>query len=167
MRSVRVTLALGLFTAALLTGCGAADGPQPPAILFGVHECEECRMIISDERYAAGLAIDDEGRFRSLAFDDIGCMLMHERAHDSQRVAARYARDATTGEWLAAETAAYLFSPRLQTPMAFGVAAGASRESLASLHAAHAGEVFDFDELRRRAAEGTLTLSTFPQGGAP
>ena len=37
-----------------LAGCGgAADTTQPPETLYGQDVCDECDMIISEEKYAA------------------------------------------------------------------------------------------------------------------
>ena len=57
-----------------LAGCGgAADTTQPPEILYGQDVCDECDMIISEEKYAAAYWTE-EGEARR--FDDVGEMLV-------------------------------------------------------------------------------------------
>ncbi len=44
----------------LLAACGGDDAPAPPEIQYGLEECGFCRMIISEEKYAAA-AVDEAG----------------------------------------------------------------------------------------------------------
>lgn len=158
-----------LFVAALLIaiGCERIDGPQPPEIVFGQSECDVCRMIISDERFAAGLVIDQGGaEYRSLAFDDIGCMLEYEQSNAGDVVAARFVRDRDTRQWLDALTAVYLHSKSLETPMAFGVGAFAERPRAEALRPEHAGDVCDFAEIQRRFQSRQLRHDPFHDEGS-
>jgi copper chaperone NosL len=147
-----IVFLLGL---ALCLGCERNSGPQPPVILFGQQECDECRMIISDERYAAAMIIDDgEGDYRSAAFDDVGCLMAHEGAHADRLVVGRYVRDQASRQWLDAESAVYVQSAALETPMAFGIAALASAEAADELASTLAKPSLrlDWTSLRRRFA---------------
>jgi copper chaperone NosL len=159
---------------ALLFGCQKSRGPTPPVIAYGQQECEECRMIISDARFAAAIVIDDPprkfrgsgvggGRFVSRAFDDIGCLLEHEKLHPDAPVAARYVADASDGRWLDAEDAVYLHAESLQTPMAFHVAALGDREAAVAMQREHPGDVLDLAGVRARF--NANSLRTFASSG--
>lgn len=128
-----------------VTACGGAAGdePTPPAIHYGEDICEFCGMIISEERYAAAYVTrDGQGRI----FDDVGDMV---QAHLQRQedVAAFFVHDHETRDWIRAETAYFVLSPDLPTPMLSGLAACAAPEQAADLAAELGGEVFTFDEL--------------------
>jgi copper chaperone NosL len=134
-----------------LSGCAESIEVQPPQILYGQQECERCRMIVSDERFAAGMIIErTDGSRVALAFDDVNCLFDFERDCDDGRVLARYVHDVNTREWLDASTAAFVASDGLETPMASGVGAAASRDDLVDLRARLAGDLLDFTALRHR-----------------
>lgn len=138
---------------ALITGCNR--GPvevAPPRIHYGEHECDQCKMIISEERFAAGMVIHmADGRQRSAAFDDVNCMFDYqgELAH-GDRVRGLFVHDIADNQWLDAQRATYLMSEALPTPMASGVAAAATRSSLEHLHREYGGSFITYEELQRR-----------------
>jgi nitrous oxide reductase accessory protein NosL len=142
-------------------GCEDAPSIAPPEILLGQDVCDVCGMIISDDRYAAGLVIDRDGEYETRSFDDIGCLLMFADEHADVAVAARYVRDFRSRSWRDAETAAYLHSGHLHTPMAFGVAALGTEADARTLAAEFPGDVLDFPAVRDRFASGQLTI--FPK----
>lgn len=152
-----VALIALLFALTTVSGCEEQRTPQPPVIYFGQHECDVCRMIISDERYAAATVIEpDGGDYESRIFDDIGCLFQFEEDEPTVKVAARFVRDARTSQWLDAEDAAYLHSMTLKTPMAFHVAALAGPEPARGMQQEFPGEVLDFNGVRARFKAGTL-----------
>ena len=66
-------LALALL---IVAACGQPATPEPAKIRFGETMCAECGMIINEPKYASSLAYEEsEGRFKSLAFDDIGDLI--------------------------------------------------------------------------------------------
>ena len=156
----------GTRRAAFLTAClcvaavGCEDAPSiaPPNILLGQDVCDVCGMIISDDRYAAGLVVGNDGGYETRAFDDIGCLLAYEDEHPDEAVAARYVHDFRTRTWRDADTAAYLHSGHLHTPMAFGLAALATEADAHTLAGEYPGDVLDFPAVRDRFASGELTI---------
>ena len=105
----------------------ACGGPTitpelPPEIAYGEDVCDQCNMIISDERYAAGLVVEVEpGRYEHRIFDDIGDLLVYEQEHvDELTVAAYYVHDYGSKEWIDGQAAYYISSRELLTPMGFG-----------------------------------------------
>ena len=124
---------------------------------FGQHECDVCRMIISDDRFAATLVLETTpGRYEHRRFDDIGCLFQFESDEPDHDIAARYVSDARNGKWLDAERAVYLHSMTLKTPMAFHLAAFSTREEAAAMQSEHAGDLIDYDAARDRFKAGTL-----------
>jgi copper chaperone NosL len=143
------TRALIAVTALLLVGCSEDTSLAPPEILYGQQECERCRMIISDERFATAMIVEQPGGTRTaFAFDDINCLFEHERQADGWTILARYVHDVNTRQWLDTSGAVFLLSERIETPMASGVAAAAAIEGLNDLQREHAGAIRDFDAIR-------------------
>lgn len=136
-------LALGFL---LLAACAAQES-GPPEILYGLEECSACRMIISEERYAA--AITREG-FETLKFDDLGCML-RSRGKIAEN-AEIWVHDVDTGEWVDGTAAWYLRSDPTLTPMGSGVLAFSAR-ALAVQRGGPDEQIYDWTALLEQGDE--------------
>jgi hypothetical protein len=107
-------------------------------------------MMIQDERCAASLLVDRDGRRDHLLFDDIGCMLDTERSKgDEFTVIARFVRDHAANMWLAADTAVFLCADRarMATPMGSGAVAFADRAAAEEAQRQFGGEIRDYTTL--------------------
>lgn len=137
----------------LVTSCASgASIDEPPEIIYGEDECDRCRMIISDARYAAAYMTED-GQARR--FDDIGGMILHHMENEED-VHLFWVHDFESEVWVKADEAHYVMSNALETPMGFGIAAFNSREEAQELAAEWEGEVFTFSRLMDEAAAGRL-----------
>jgi len=75
----RIYISLWLLISILLAGCQKDQGP--PKIRYGEETCDHCRMIISEDRFAAAYRLNS-GLVKK--FDDIGCAIQHqEKMSDS------------------------------------------------------------------------------------
>jgi copper chaperone NosL len=147
MRRIRVMV--GLIAAGMLAGCQPGNANRPPNVRFGEEACDSCRMIISDERFAAALvtALGD-----ALKFDDIGCLIKHE--HGQLRPEVTYwVRDFRGGEWLNARGATYVHAPSVVSPMGFGLAARRSDDAANESSAGLKERILSFFELPDLVAE--------------
>jgi copper chaperone NosL len=124
-------------------GGGAKAEPTPPTIHYGEDICAFCGMIISEERHAAAY-VTEGGHAHT--FDDIGDMV---KAHleTEEEVLAFFVHDYEDEAWIRAETAQYVLSDRLTTPMASGVAAFTSSQKAQTLASELQGQVLTFAEL--------------------
>lgn len=107
-----------LLAAALLQlpAAACARGPARPAPLDTRNDtCGFCRMVVSDRRFAAQIAVPgEEPRF----FDDIGCLRTFLAGSGNLPGEARvYVADHRTGDWAPASRAVFMSVPGLQTPM--------------------------------------------------
>lgn len=128
----------------LVWGCGGADHASvPPEILYGKDTCQQCIMIVSDARFAAGYT-DEDGIPR--AFDDIGCMAEFVRERGEPPYVL-WVSDYNTGDWVRAAGAWFVQSDDVVTPMGSGVVAVASESSARELAARMSGTVLQFEEL--------------------
>jgi copper chaperone NosL len=119
-------------------------------------------MIISDERFAAGLVVSaarDSPPTR--LFDDLGCLLEYERVRpDDEPARSRWVRAFAQDRWLRAEEARYVHASGIHSPMAFGLAAFEGDDAAAPLLEEGGGRVLDFTSLRAEFARGSLRASS-------
>ena len=134
-------LLIGLF----LVACGSAAGgePSPPDIHYGDDVCEFCGMIVSETRYAAAYLADDG---HTHTFDDIGDMVQ-AYLQEPAEVTAFFVHDHASQDWIRAETATFVHSPDLPTPMLSGLAAFAGEEPARSFAVSVGGRLLTFDQL--------------------
>ncbi len=134
-------------------GCGRSSAPPaPPEVRWGEDVCARCTMIVSEERHAAAAAVATERGYELRAYDDISCLLGEP---DLAGFAARWVHDLEEVRWIGADTARYVASRELRTPMGSGVAAFASAERAAAFAAKEGAEVLDWSALRERRAGGS------------
>ena len=102
-------------------GCDSRDETGPPTLHLGSDVCDSCKMIISDQNFAAACVVrSTDGRARTAAFDDIGCLLAYQRTLTDGTIELRYVADYDYGTWLDAAEAFYVRSPDVRSPMASG-----------------------------------------------
>jgi copper chaperone NosL len=106
----------------VLSAC--SRGPEP--IRWGMDTCARCQMVISDPRFAAALIVPGG---RQLNFDGVDELARHLAAEKATGTA--YVTDGSeAGALVSAETATYVASPDIRSPMgghviSFGTAAAA------------------------------------------
>lgn len=124
-----------------LSGCGGQETDGPPAVRLGDSVCDQCNMIISDVRWATATIVDGPRGGEARLFDDFNCQVNYERKHPKQTVLARWSHNHATSEWIGTETATFLISPEIRSPMGSRMAAfGSATEA----EAVFAGETVDF-----------------------
>jgi copper chaperone NosL len=138
-RGIRWLVAVGM-----LAGCQSDDFNRPPTVHYGEESCASCRMIISDERFAAAIVTTTGDAFK---FDDIGCLIQHEAGHLRPNV-AYWVHEYKGHGWVNAHEATFIHSPSIVSPMGHGLAA------LVTEHAAK--------ELATRPDDRTLRFSDLP-----
>ena len=151
----------------LLGGCGDTVPVAPPAIHYGQDACAVCGMIISDERFAAGLVAEGPDGLEARAFDDIGCLLDDDALHENRPVAGRWVRDFRTDQWRPADRAVFVHSRSVHSPMAYGLAACGDDASARVLLAEFPGELLDFGAVRERFESDQLLMLPARRSIAP
>ena len=138
-----VLLAVSLLAIAL-NGCGGREADGPPAVRLGDSVCDQCNMIISDARWATATIIDGPRGGEPRLFDDFNCQVNFEREQSAQAVLARWSHSHATSEWISTESAQFLISPEIRSPMGSRMAAFGSASEAAAAESELAGEVVDF-----------------------
>ena len=132
---------------ALAIACAspASDEPQPPEIVYSQDICEHCGMVIDEAPFAASLVIADGTTHK---FDDIAEMVMYHMDHPDQQVQAWFVHDYNSVAWIRGETAYYVMSADLATPMGGGLAAFENQADAEPFARWHNTNVLNFDEMR-------------------
>lgn len=152
----RLLVVFALLGAGLLAGaCGGESGAEPPEIRYGEDVCDRCGMIISEARFAAAY-VTEEGEARR--FDDIGDLLAFD-AERGEEVAAYWAHDYETAEWVRAEEAWYVRAESIDTPMGHGIVAFAERARAEAKAAETGGEVLGWPALLALGTGGENGMS--------
>lgn len=128
-----------------LAGCGGrASADEPPKISYGRDTCARCRMIVSDERYAAALTGKDAG---AALFDDPGELVAFVQESGGLNGRRAWVHDYAAGAWLDATTAHFAADTEAMTPMATGVVAFAEQASAEAFVTEHGGEVMSWESI--------------------
>ena len=130
--------------------------PGPQEIRISEQECDHCRMMISDERFASQM-VTRQGR--QYAFDAIECMAAfvdgaEGRQHDIHSLWVPDFKDSEG--WIPAEEARYLQSENLRSPMALNFTAYKTEEDAIQQESVVSGTVMDWNELRSIVQEAWL-----------
>jgi len=106
----------------LAGGCGTKE--IRPVDIFPEDNCTQCRMAISDERFASEI-IDQNAEV--VKFDDLGCMLKYRARHADLKITAIFLKDYGTKQWTRYERAA-IVETSVETPMGSGKVAFSDAE---------------------------------------
>ncbi|MBI5863262.1 MAG: nitrous oxide reductase accessory protein NosL [Planctomycetes bacterium] len=151
--TVSARIAFALIALCAFAGCNRGRDASPPKIAYGEAECHLCKMIISEERFAAAAVVDDNGHIRKLAFDDIGCLLDFVAASPDAPPIACYVHDHEALGWLDTAKAVFIHSESLQTPMASHLAACRAQSDAEVLLRRFPGATKKFSELLKQTGE--------------
>ena len=128
-----------LIGCSLLVSCGPTD-PEP--IRLNADACDFCKMTIADGRFGAEL-ITAKGRVYK--FDDLDCMLGFEKENQNLSGKTHFVHNyQLNNQLIKAETAFFLSSENLKSPMNGNKAAFASQKEAAELLQKMGGEVLDW-----------------------
>jgi copper chaperone NosL len=90
-------------------------------------------MSVKDSGYAAQIIATDGKVYK---FDDIGCLFAFQKDHSDLKVSARYVQDAGTKAWIVLDSAWFVVSKEVATPMSYGAHSFASEAGAKTFSAA-------------------------------
>lgn len=133
-----------------LASCSRPPASVPPELRLGREECDECGMLIHEDRSAAAHLITRDGFREHRFYDDIGCLLDAERGGlEPREILERWVHDHATRDWLDAKNATFVLAEpsRLETPMGSGIAAFAHAQRAREFAGPLAARVLTLGEL--------------------
>lgn len=117
------TLVLALAITLPLASCDETPDDGPPTVRLAHDLCAECNMIISDERWATATIVEGPRGPEPRLFDDFNCQARYEHNHPDLTILKRWSHDHTSLEWIPTESAVFLGSDSIVSPMGSGMAA--------------------------------------------
>lgn len=107
--------------------------------------CAQCRMAISEKRYAAEM-VGSEGDV--IKFDNLDCMVRYVSGRGlKDKAAAWFVMDSDGREWLDARQASFVRSASIPGPMGNGILAVRDATQAEHLAQRFSGQVLRFDDL--------------------
>jgi len=132
----------------LLPSCSREGDHGPPSITLGDSMCNECGMIVSDERFATSSVImGDRGR-QPMIFDDFNCQFNFEHKHPELEVITRWSHDYGSSAWAETAKGWFVTSPEIHTPMASSMVFFQSRSDADQFAESVSGTVVSFESIR-------------------
>ncbi|WP_457642599.1 nitrous oxide reductase accessory protein NosL [Persephonella sp.] len=123
--------------------CEKVKSPVP--INYGVDKCEYCAMKIMDDRFGAEL-ITETGKVYK--FDSTECLAAYYIENkDKLKIHSIWVTDFYNREFINAETAYYLHSPDLPSPMGMNLSAFKNMEDLNKIKEKYNGKVLKWSDI--------------------
>lgn len=124
MKKTQPTSLILLILLYLLSGC-SSNNEQQHEIIPDISSCSQCKMLISDERFAAYLTTD-----QTYLFDDFGCMIRYMKTQNTAPVHAGL-MNYENKMWLNADSALIIKNAKYSTPMNYGFIAVSASSAIA------------------------------------
>jgi len=145
-------------------GCAKTGDPVPVEIYPEEDVCETCRMLITDQRFAAE-CIMRKGRAKK--FDDVICMIRYFDMAATLGIAKRddvrayFVKDYDSKEWVDANRA-YFVKANVVTVMGYGVVAFNDADRAAQFAKDFSGQLLTFNDVweiyKKPNAEREVTI---------
>jgi len=147
-----------------LAACGKGGDPVPVEIYPEEDVCQTCRMLITDQRFAAECVMK---KGRAKKFDDPICMIRYFDMAKTLGIAKRedvrayFVKDYDTKKWMDAK-AAHFVKANVVTVMGYGVVSFKTKERALQFAEEYKGTPLRFDDMwelyRRPNAEREMTI---------
>jgi copper chaperone NosL len=140
--------------AVLAAACSTAEAAGPPDIKYGRDICVQCGMIVSEARFAAAYTTPDGTK---LSFDDVGDLLLYQRAADDPiDVNEAWVHDYETEAWVTVDEAFFVPTLSVSTPMGHSIISFADEGRADTFARDVDGEVIVWDVVLRLPAMSGL-----------
>ena len=142
MKGKILHLFVGLFIILLTFSCKV----EPQNIEFGKDQCSFCVMNIVDKTHAAQYVTKKGKQFK---FDAIECMVndLSDKNEDDLafKLVANYENP---GEMIPADSAAFIISKAIKSPMGANLSAVSSTQKAAEMQSVYTGEIYTWETLK-------------------
>ena len=135
---------ISILTLVLVSSCKV----EPEQINYGTDGCHFCKMTIVDNQHAAELVTVKGKVFK---YDAIECLINDLKKRDSVEVGMILVNDyGNPGELIAAETATFLISEGVPSPMGAFLSAFSDKGNAEAVKSESGGELFDWQAVRKQ-----------------
>lgn len=139
----RLAIALAIVSLAFATSCSV----QPQPIRYGKDACHHCKMTLMDNKFGAEL-VSTKGKV--FIFDDVNCFVgfIKKGTLSKNEVAHYLVTDfASPGTLVNAQTATYVWSEEINTPMASNIVGFKDTRLREQYNAKWNGKIMSWEEL--------------------
>ena len=134
---------LTIFTALIFSSCAI----EQEEINYGKDGCHFCKMTIVDNQHAAQL-VTAKGKVSK--YDAIECLINDLKKRESVDIGLLFINDYNNpGELIPAESAAFLISEGIPSPMGAFLSGFSSREDAESAKADKGGTLYDWEAVKK------------------
>ena len=131
-----------LISLLILSSCNV----RPEPINFGEDQCHSCKMTIVDRQHAAEL-VTKKGKVYK--FDAAECMIQSVPEFGRENIAYFLVTDFNEpGKLVDAQTATFVVSPNIVSPMRANLCAHNTSESAKALQEKMEGQLYNWDEIQ-------------------
>lgn len=132
----------------------AACKPGPKPIQYGSDECSYCKMMITESEFASQI-VNQQGK--TFGFDSVECMMAYDvTAEDSTAIHSRWVPDFHSGEWIMAESAVFLHSKTLRSPMGLNLSAYQNRQQAREMQREYGGDMLNYQQAKKIVEDNWL-----------
>lgn len=131
----------------------------PAEISYGIDECAECGMIISDQRFGSEIVLRS-GLF--LKYDTIDCLVKAILDNDikSRQIKSRWVVDySKPGKLIYLPNALFYRSNKVNSPSGLNIIAVEEQEVLEKIFTKHGGQIMSFKEVVDYVKQSQLSAS--------
>ena len=147
MKTKFLKLFLGTIVLLLTISCKV----EPEAIEFGKDQCDFCKMNIVDKTHAAQFVTAKGKQFK---FDAIECVVNYVGQNSEEKIAVLLVADyGNPGEMTDAETAAYLISTEIKSPMGANLSGFSLKNTAEEYQQKHSGEIYTWETLKQKLSD--------------
>lgn len=118
-----------------------------PAVEAQNDQCVHCNMIIKDDLHRAKAVLSNG---KTVHFGAIKCLMNYRKSKKETMFSALHVADYSNGEWIDAETATYLKSDKIKSPMGANLSAFKSEVVAHQFKKKKGGEIFDWETLKKK-----------------
>ncbi|MEO9484336.1 MAG: nitrous oxide reductase accessory protein NosL [Ekhidna sp.] len=127
---------------------------------LGKDVCSHCNMYIKDQQFVA-VAVDENST--SQKFDAIECLVNYLKDEDESTFKKLLVADyEKAGSLIEAKSASYLKSKKIASPMGAYLSAYSSKEIAERIQKTQGGEIYDWEELKKRFKDSRFGLLDHP-----
>ncbi len=136
-----------LLTVLTLLIVGISCSVEPTEINYGKDGCHFCKMTIVDNQHAAQI-VTTKGK--AYKYDAIECMLNDLKQRNEADIALFLINDySEPGKLIPAQTAVYLISREIPSPMGAFLSGFSSEEKAAKVKAEHGGTLYNWASVKK------------------